>query len=122
MYADHRYLHVLTHSFPTRRSSDLRSPCAETMACRAAGGQPCGTPLSVGPIPVRSNEPEGTAHALLSIGFDDRLRSEEHTSELQSLMRISYAAFCLKKKKYTSSICSTTVILQFTKKRVYLYT
>src|SRR3546814_3339744 len=30
-------------------------------------------------------------------------RSEEHTSELQSLMRISYAVFCLKKKKITSS-------------------
>src|SRR3546814_3694177 len=30
---------------------------------------------------------------------DRRLRSEEHTSELQSLMRISYAVFCLKKKK-----------------------
>src|SRR3546814_3953576 len=29
------------------------------------------------------------------------LRSEEHTSELQSLMRISYAVFCLKKKKRT---------------------
>src|SRR3546814_6342038 len=28
----------------------------------------------------------------------DKLRSEEHTSELQSLMRISYAGFCLKKK------------------------
>src|SRR3546814_10285621 len=28
------------------------------------------------------------------------LRSEEHTSELQSLMRISYAVFCLKKKRY----------------------
>src|SRR3546814_5265732 len=30
---------------------------------------------------------------------EHRLRSEEHTSELQSLMRISYAVFCLKKKK-----------------------
>src|SRR3546814_8567900 len=30
------------------------------------------------------------------------MRSEEHTSELQSLMRISYAVFCLKKKKKTS--------------------
>src|SRR3546814_6669554 len=29
----------------------------------------------------------------------DEFRSEEHTSELQSLMRISYAVFCLKKKK-----------------------
>src|SRR3546814_7145877 len=32
------------------------------------------------------------------------LRSEEHTSELQSLMRISYAVFCLKKKKKTNNI------------------
>src|SRR3546814_9795605 len=32
-------------------------------------------------------------------GIDPRLRSEEHTSELQSLMRISYAVFCLKQKK-----------------------
>src|SRR3546814_6526633 len=30
-------------------------------------------------------------------------RSEEHTSELQSLMRISYAVFCLKKKKHTQA-------------------
>src|SRR3546814_6742591 len=32
-------------------------------------------------------------------GLVDRIRSEEHTSELQSLMRTSYAVFCLKKKK-----------------------
>src|SRR3546814_2333163 len=32
-------------------------------------------------------------------GRFERVRSEEHTSELQSLMRISYAVFCLKKKK-----------------------
>src|SRR3546814_5982401 len=32
------------------------------------------------------------------IGPQDLIRSEEHTSELQSLMRISYAVFCLKKK------------------------
>src|SRR3546814_10473358 len=32
------------------------------------------------------------------------LRSEEHTSELQSLMRISYAVFCLKKKNKTKQI------------------
>src|SRR3546814_7190849 len=32
---------------------------------------------------------------------DPHSRSEEHTSELQSLMRISYAVFCLKKKKKT---------------------
>src|SRR3546814_6488345 len=46
---------------------------------------------------------------LLLAGFDafERLvafeRSEEHTSELQSLMRISYAVFCLKKKKKTNT-------------------
>src|SRR3546814_9697011 len=34
----------------------------------------------------------------------NRLRSEEHTSELQSLMRISYAVFCLKKKKKNDRI------------------
>src|SRR3546814_6739923 len=33
----------------------------------------------------------------------DQQRSEEHTSELQSLMRISYAVFCLKKKKVTTT-------------------
>src|SRR3546814_3362684 len=33
-----------------------------------------------------------------ALGDFDLLRSEEHTSELQSLMRISYAVFCLKKK------------------------
>src|SRR3546814_3697951 len=38
-----------------------------------------------------------------------RNRSEEHTSELQSLMRISYAVFCLKKKK--KSIRTTAILL-----------
>src|SRR3546814_1557540 len=42
-----------------------------------------------GPRPVRS------------LRLSWRSRSEEHTSELQSLMRISYAVFCLKKKKHT---------------------
>src|SRR3546814_9517619 len=38
--------------------------------------------------------------ALFAALVADRVRSEEHTSELQSLMRISYAVFCLKKKKH----------------------
>src|SRR3546814_9670353 len=41
--------------------------------------------------------PAGPFEQMLSDG-----RSEEHTSELQSLMRISYAVFCLKKKKHTN--------------------
>src|SRR3546814_9583113 len=39
------------------------------------------------------------------------LRSEEHTSELQSLMRISYAVFCLKKKKNTNIKCIIVIII-----------
>src|SRR3546814_1726075 len=37
----------------------------------------------------------------ISVLRDGGIRSEEHTSELQSLMRISYAVFCLKQKKKT---------------------
>src|SRR3546814_8554782 len=39
------------------------------------------------------------ATALHEMSYSINSRSEEHTSELQSLMRISYAVFCLKKKK-----------------------
>src|SRR3546814_8698306 len=39
-----------------------------------------------------------TFDVLCETGADSRHRSEEHTSELQSLMRTSYAVFCLKKK------------------------
>src|SRR3546814_8472955 len=41
---------------------------------------------------------EGAISGLLIIGSLGMARSEEHTSKLQSLMRISYAVFCLKKK------------------------
>src|SRR3546814_5508980 len=44
-------------------------------------------------------EPKQVTWADLDV---DKDRSEEHTSELQSLMRISYAVFCLKKKKYNN--------------------
>src|SRR3546814_4125782 len=47
-------------------------------------------------------------YAPQGIGAD---RSEEHTSELQSLMRISYAVFCLKKKKKHISTTHTTTTL-----------
>src|SRR3546814_5012601 len=61
--------------------------------------------------------PPGLAEADINAGIeamvtlaDGRLlaRSEEHTSELQSLMRISYAVFCLKKKKPTTTHLSNT--------------
>src|SRR3546814_10475836 len=44
----------------------------------------------------------------LHVGIEDR--SEEHTSELQSLMRISYAVFCLKKKTYIRQLEYTYTI------------
>src|SRR3546814_1110351 len=52
------------------------------------------------------------APALRPGGIDAGLRrSEEHTSELQSLMRISYAVFCLKKKKKVKHTTSYSIIL-----------
>src|SRR3546814_10903414 len=55
--------------------------------------------LDPGPQEMRSVLHIGAVHGN-DVGR--RLRSEEHRSELQSLMRISYAVFCLKKKKKTS--------------------
>src|SRR3546814_1376728 len=52
----------------------------------------------VGPSLYRGFGPVGGNLFLLAL-----LRSEEHTSELQSLMRISYAVFCLKKKNNTTT-------------------
>src|SRR3546814_7282548 len=46
------------------------------------------------------------------------IRSEEHTSELQSLMRISYAVFCLKKKMLTKSITVTDGLIRIIKQCV----
>src|SRR3546814_17947895 len=66
-----------------------------TTLFRSPRGVPCDT---------RSALAEVTYCATSFVGTECRLgqtmlRSEEHTSELQSLMRISYAVFCLKKKK-----------------------
>src|SRR3546814_7826705 len=73
---------------------------ADPAAARAAGFRAC---LRCKPDEVgRDRIAVARAIALIeaaeeAIALDD-LRSEEHTSELQSLMRISYAVFCLKKK------------------------
>src|SRR3546814_7712372 len=68
-------------------------------------------------LPVVEDQAAGIAVAEMGFSLDDNhvhgggngsricpvavRRSDEHTSELQSLMRISYAVFCLKKTKYT---------------------
>src|SRR3546814_4550444 len=46
------------------------------------------------------------------------LRSEEHTSELQSLMRISYAVFCLKKKTKTTNRIIYTASSKYIKQHI----
>src|SRR3546814_2741588 len=54
-------------------------------------------------VEVRAELCESRHFAILREFQLDRARSEEHTSELPSLMRISYAVFCLKKKIYTKN-------------------
>src|SRR3546814_14346392 len=88
-------------SFPTRRSSDLGYARRELTACgvvlrrvvdrhvvRRCGGT------------VEGDDVLNRADGLGVTQYQQPYRSEEHTSELQSLMRISYAVFCLKKKKH----------------------
>src|SRR3546814_2343740 len=77
------------------RSQGLAGPVDPQLRAPRQGRRgrrrPCGTPRSLS-LDV------GGAAAESGLGFRPH-RSEEHTSELQSLMRISYAVFCLKKKK-----------------------
>src|SRR3546814_10763638 len=109
---DHRDLHVLTHSFPTRRSSDLKLRSRR----RQQGG------AVVGLLDEQGGEDSQCSLRLPAccVGLTGRLRlrglfnlrSEEHTSELQSLMRISYAVFCLKKKNIIPSKTHTNTTFQ----------
>src|SRR3546814_2615328 len=57
-------------------------------------------------LEIRGGAFAGTLEAVLRTDAPSgvAVRSEEHTSELQSLMRISYAVFCLKKKKQKKSV------------------
>src|SRR3546814_2280756 len=139
---EHPDLHVLTLSFPTRRSSDLPGRGVDghrgySRRIELADGQALATHFFrqerqcrlhpvldvddclVGTeadsktrdqlhIAVRCRGGAQIDHAFRPIDllFQRRgngLRSEEHTSELQSLMRISYAVFCLKKNKLTTT-------------------
>src|SRR3546814_9956105 len=78
-----------------RHEQAILQPCRHAASLRP--GMPVhvdelgvGTPL---PQPAQLHRPQRR------FGIRQHERSEEHTSELQSLMRISYAVFCLKKKK-----------------------
>src|SRR3546814_10839449 len=95
------------HSFPTRRSSDLlrarrRLPTFEFGAAYQHRHTLDGRLVEA----ARHNL--GNRQLLLDVKLEQRIedfvrRSEEHTSELQSLMRNSYAVFCLKKQKHTNT-------------------
>src|SRR3546814_4062755 len=81
-----------------RRNDDVKMDRHPGGAARAAGS---GTHP---PLPVRTRLLPVTrllSRSYFPVPLPPIGRSEEHTSELQSLMRISYAVFCLKKKKKT---------------------
>src|SRR3546814_11096561 len=81
-------IYTLAHSFPTRRSSDLK------------------TPRQAESLDAKHTQSSRRKMRRREVGHRPG-RSEEHTSELQSLMRTSYAVFCLKKKTKNQS-CTTT--------------
>src|SRR3546814_8318253 len=103
----------MTHSFPTRRSSDLPSRARHRQrrlqrhvaaGPRAAPDQP-GRRLPRVPDAGDLRRPDAAAER--ADPDPGQARSEEPTSELQSLMRISYAVFCLKKKKTNKQSINT---------------
>src|SRR3546814_5711884 len=59
------------------------------------------------------DDPLAAAKLFNAMIFSDAQRSEEHTSELQSLMRISYAVFCLKKKNLYSPALTVKTDTQY---------
>src|SRR3546814_6342329 len=73
---------MLAASARMRRILSAKSATTRLLALRLAVSEPCGL----------------TSGRNVSTAATASIRSEEHTSELQSLMRISYAVFCLKKK------------------------
>src|SRR3546814_4364189 len=79
-------LHIFRGAF-IKYEADLRKAPALSVDQTV---QPDGSGINQLLNEVQAQPHQGVPHA----------RSEEHTSELQSLMRISYAVYCLKKKKY----------------------
>src|SRR3546814_1044542 len=108
-------------------SSSSVSTCVRSRCCVISGATQSSsigdavdriTPESMKPLAIALGDPAGIGPEIVAKAWSQRkqrrlapffavgdprsvkaVRSEEHTSELQSLMRISYAVFCLKKKK-----------------------
>src|SRR3546814_10657158 len=100
-------------------SSDLLDPCPDRLT-RAAGLWDCcaGGARRGGSRRCRRAGRFGYGGIVRGDGSD---RSEEHTSELQSLMRISYAVFCLKKKKTNKHPTTITRVCTQTHSRIQHY-
>src|SRR3546814_10690218 len=79
------------------RSVDLSDPPQLERCKRELGGNDRGVEAQFLQV-LQEHDRHGAMEPLSSPDIDRQVRSEEHTSELQSLMRISYAVFCLKKK------------------------
>src|SRR3546814_9528214 len=97
--------------FPTRRSSDLVTP----LSARAIVKPTLIVILLIASVCSYFMSTFGVVIDKAMIANALQTRSEEHTSELQSLMRISYAVFCLKKKKsleHTTPLNEYTLIVQ----------
>src|SRR3546814_7801968 len=104
-----RCVHVLTPSCPPQLPSDLDGHAGlaqglrEVVGVVSAIGDQAAEAVAV-QEPVRHTDVGGLTGRQHNVDnpaerVDQGVRSEEHTSELQSLMRTSYAVFCLKKKK-----------------------
>src|SRR3546814_7987817 len=80
-------------------SSDLPPVARTTLCARKRWIEPSSMQSAITPRHTPSSMMRSSAkYSMKKSASYFRLRSEEHTSELQSLMRISYAVFCLKKK------------------------
>src|SRR3546814_1390822 len=86
----------LEHSAPARAPAYL--PCSRLRSKAQFLRQDPVHPARSARRPAALRYLDETYHAHEQSDRQPRLRSEEHTSELQSLMRISYAVFCLQKK------------------------
>src|SRR3546814_4649290 len=92
---------VCSSDLPTRGSQSSRRRASEMSGQRCIGSSAgSGRKTSFERAPVIAITVSASARIGISTGLP-RFRSEEHTSELQSLMRISYAVFCLKNKNNT---------------------
>src|SRR3546814_5786854 len=93
------------------RSVALGALAFASVASHAQTGNPGSPDSENGPEMAQSAQDAATSYGEPTLEGQSPtevpIRSEEHTSELQSLMRISYAVFCLKKKKKYTATRST---------------